>query len=57
MNDRVIVYRSRSEQEIDDFWWSEGHFTATKSGDFILCGFVFVVVCVIGCVIWSKISR
>ena len=57
MNDRVIVYRSRSEQEIDDFWWSEGYFTATKSGDFILCGFVFVVVCVIGCVIWSKISR
>lgn len=44
MNDNVIVYRSRSEQAVDDFWWSEGYFTATKSGDFILGGIIVVAV-------------
>lgn len=43
-NDNVIVYRSRGEQAADDFWWSEGWITATKSGDAILVGMVVFVV-------------
>lgn len=42
MNDNVIVYRSRGEQAADEFWWSEGWITATKSGDAILVGVVLV---------------
>lgn len=41
-NDNVIVYRSRGEQAADDFWWSEGWITATKSGDAILVGVVLI---------------
>lgn len=43
-NDNVIVYRSRGEQAADDFWWSEGWITATKSGDAILVGVVLFFV-------------
>lgn len=43
-----IIYRSIGEQQMDEFWWSEGYFTATKSGDAILIGIV-VIVCVVIC--------
>ena len=55
MNDRVIVYRSVAEQQQDEFWWSEGWITATKSGDFILFGTVAVLVLIIGLKIWAKL--
>lgn len=57
MNDRVIVYRSVAEQQQDEFWWSEGWVTATKSGDAILFGAAALVVIFVGLLIWKKISE
>lgn len=55
--DRHIIYRSQSEAMVDDFWWSEGYFTATKSGDAILIGIVVVVVIFLGVFFYSKVSK
>jgi hypothetical protein len=55
--DRHIIYRSQSEAMVDDFWWSEGYFTATKGGDAILIGAAVVLVIFLGVFIYSKASK
>lgn len=54
--DQHIIYRSLGEQKVDEFWWSEGYFTATKSGDAILIGFAMVVVFLLGVGVYSKMK-
>jgi hypothetical protein len=48
--EKVIVYRSQREAQMDEFWWSDGYITPTKAGDgmvlFILMA--FAVTCGIG---------
>ena len=47
MDNSVIVYRSKSEQMNDEFWFSEGYFTATKQGDATCIGLVVMAICFI----------
>lgn len=55
--DRHLIYRSQSEAMQDEFWWSEGYFTATKSGDAILICIVVMAIFFLGVFIHSKVSR
>ena len=56
MNDNhIIVYRSRGEQMVDDFWWSEGSFTATRAGDAIFFSFVALVAVIVFAWVYKKI--
>lgn len=46
-----IVYRSQAEAVADEFWWSPGHFTATKMGD----GFVIFILLIVATILGIKI--
>jgi hypothetical protein len=44
---KVIVYRSQREAQMDEFWWSDGYVTSTKAGDGVVLFFLlaFALVC------------
>lgn len=54
MNNNVVIYRSKSEQAYDEFWWSEGYFTATKSSDAIIIGVVVCIIVFVGARIFGR---
>jgi hypothetical protein len=51
---KVIVYRSQREQQADEFWWSEGYFTPTMAGDFIVGFAILAVILVIVAKLYEK---